>query len=267
MDETLILPNTFEKLESETVLHTYDAAQLLKTAQTGALVEARLEMNIYNLFRRLAMPLPQWLGEKIVIAEQMPSEIATIESLKSTVNACFEITESTSGFLRTDRVLFATANQTESKTILEYVYPVDVSTNTLLTLPVCRVGEEIYIGLEMRDLPVPQQFSGNSRLATVFAKRLPKYIHEYIQLEEYIMKLDIFGASVTCFFKLGEKYYPSIGVTPEQVYPYVVQLDRPASGLKWISLRSAIQQPEQFEDAHLLICLFRLWHAIMQKEN
>jgi len=40
-------------------LHEYDAAQLLNTAQTGALVEARLEVNIYNLFFKLNIPLPK----------------------------------------------------------------------------------------------------------------------------------------------------------------------------------------------------------------
>jgi len=149
-----------------------------------------------------------------------------------------------------------------NKSILEYVYPVDFSTNTLVALPVCKSCGDVFVGLEIRDLPVPQQYSDNSCLVTAFAKRLPKSVCNYTQLEDYIRQLNIFDASVIRFFKLGEKYYPSIGVTPEQVYPYVVQLDHPTSQLKWISLHSTIEQLEEFEDAHLLICLLRLWHAM-----
>lgn len=43
-------------------IHEYDAIQLLNTAQTGALVEARLELNIYNLLFKQNVPLPKWLG-------------------------------------------------------------------------------------------------------------------------------------------------------------------------------------------------------------
>jgi len=262
LNETSVLENIVEGLEHETILHKYNATQLLKTAQTGALVEARLEMNIYNIFRKLSLPLPQWLGEKIELFEQSPTEITSVQALKLMNNCSFERIRSVVEFLRTDRVMFATVDMPGSKTILEYAYPADVSTNTLLTLPVCRSGEDIFVGLEIRDLPVPQQYSGNSCLATAFAKRLPKSVRNYTDLEVYIKQLNVFDASVTRYFKLGEKYYPSIGVTPEQVYPYVVQLDRPTSGLKWISLHSAIEHLEQFEDGHLLICLLRLWHAI-----
>ena len=259
--ETFLLKNVYEGLENETILHKYDAAQLLKTAQTGALVEARLEMNIYNLFRRLSIPLPRWLGESMELTEQSVPEKTTVRNLISMNHHHFERIESTANFLKTDRVMFGTTIL-GNKSILEYVYPVDFSTNTLVALPVCKSCGDVFVGLEIRDLPVPQQYSDNSCLVTAFAKRLPKSVCNYTQLEDYIRQLNIFDASVIRFFKLGEKYYPSIGVTPEQVYPYVVQLDHPTSQLKWISLHSTIEQLEEFEDAHLLICLLRLWHAM-----
>lgn len=62
-------------------IRKYDAIQLLKTAQTGALVEARLELNIYNLLRKLNVNIPQWLGEKIEIETLPTLKISALKSI------------------------------------------------------------------------------------------------------------------------------------------------------------------------------------------
>jgi len=66
---------------------------------------------------------------------------------------------------------------------------------------------------------------------------------------------------VESYFKLGEKYYPSIGVTTEQVYPFVVCLDYPVEQLQWVALNELLDNFEKLDDAHLMICLARLSHA------
>ncbi|HCO67782.1 MAG TPA: class I SAM-dependent methyltransferase, partial [Dysgonomonas sp.] len=145
--------------------------------------------------------------------------------------------------------------------IFEYVYPSTVSSNTLVTLPVFRKDGQIYVGLEVQSLPVPQLHSGNSTIITAPAKRLPKEVQNLHDVENYITNMKIGKDKVERYSKLGEKYFPSVGVITEQVYPYVVCLDRADKSLKWVSLADLYNNINKIEDAHLLITLCRLIHA------
>jgi SAM-dependent methyltransferase len=261
-DDSVMFANKYPGLNEWSVIRKYDAEQLLKTAQTGTLAEARLELNIYHLFRKKQILLPKWMGEKIEIGKDNIPEITRFDELIGRQAKCFEPAINTSSFLTTQRVLFAESGPESGKNVLEYVYPSSVSSNTLITLPVCNYSDKVYIGLELRDLPVPQILSGNSTIITVPARRLLKEITNFQMLEEYILQMDLFGSKVTRFSKLGEKYFPSVGVTPEQVYPYMVQTDIPAKDLAWVELDTLINHAEQLHDGHLLISLFRLWHAL-----
>jgi hypothetical protein len=252
----------FSGFKESGFIHGYDAAQLLNTAQTGALVEARLELNIYHLFYTLTIPLPKWLGEKIIIKSDTVSRISGLNNLLSKSQQVFKETNSSAGFLKMERACFAESGIEKSTAVLEFVYPENLSSNTLVTLPVCKMNETIYVGLEIRDLPVPQIYSGNSTIITVPAKRLPKNVKNLFHLHQYISELKIGESRIERYFKLGEKYYPSMGVTTEQVYPFVVCLDYPAEQLEWVALDELLDNFDKLEDAHLMICLARLGHGL-----
>jgi hypothetical protein len=258
------LKSGFSGFKESGFIHSYDATQLLTTAQTGALVEARLELNIYYLFSKLNIPLPQWLGEKAEIKEAVLNPVS-LDKLLADKKQVYIPSEKSAHFLRTRRACFAETGMEESRAVLEFVYPQEISTNTLITLPVCKYRDAIYVGLEQRDLPVPQLFSGNSSILTPPAKRLPKDIANMFHLNNYISKMQIADASVETHFKLGEKYFPSIGITTEQVYPYIVCLDKATENLAWVSLTDLLNNLNRLEDAHLLICLMRLRHAYSSK--
>lgn len=243
-------------------LQPYDAAQLLNTAQTGALAEARLELNIYRLFQLYLISLPKWLGEKITVKEETSLSTVTLPDLLKRHTELFIQSENPAGFLSVGRAHFMETGAWNSKVALEYVYPASFSANTLITFPVCRVSGHIFVGLEVRDLPVPQLFGGNSSLITVPAWRLLKEIGDFSALYRYMEELKIGRSSVIRYFRLGEKYFPSVGITPEQVYPYVVWLNEPDDSLAWVDLEELYTHAGQLEDAHLLICLYRLKHAL-----
>lgn len=255
------LSESFSGFNESGYIHEYDAAQLLNTAQTGALVEARLELNIYNLFFEQNMPLPKWLGEKMQIKFNNSLKPTNLFELLSLHTQDYEKSEKHAGFLTTRRAYFSEIGVENSNAIFEYVYPSTVSSNTLITLPVFRKDGQIYVGLEIQSLPVPQLHSENSTIMTAPAIRLPKQIRSIYELELYISKLKIGNAKIECYSKLGEKYFPSIGVTTEQVYPYLVCLDQPDDSLKWVSLSELLFKKNKIEDAHLLICLCRLIHT------
>lgn len=259
------LTEGFTGFKESGYIHEYDAAQLLNTAQTGALVEARLELNIYNLFFRLQLPLPKWLGEKMEINSPDTVVLTPLAELLSLKTQNYRRCDECADFLVTRRAYFAEEGVDNSHSVLEYVYPSLLSSNTLVTLPVFSNDGRIYLGLELRDLPVPQLYSDNSTILTVPAKRLPKDIRSMFDLECYISGMNIGKGKIKRYSKLGEKYFPSIGVTTEQAYPYLIVLDHPDDSLKWVDLQELYHNIDKIEDAHLLICLCRLVHATAYK--
>ncbi len=240
----------------------FDALQLLKTAQTGALVEARLELNIYNLLRHYEIPFPKWMGEKIDVRE-LEIEPSSLNDILSVSDFSFVPSNDSAGYLQKRRAKFAENGNAGGASILEYVIPEKVSANTLVTLPIAKFKGEIYVGLEIRSLPVPQLLSGNSVLAVAPALRLPKKVDTFKKLEEVILCTELFGSKICGFNRLGEKYFPSIGLTPEQVYPYVVALEKTNQVLKWVSLHELYTNLEKIKDGHLLIAIVRLVNALL----
>ena len=263
--ETIKITNDSSGFSDLGFVQIYNAAELLNTAQTGALIEARLEMNIYQLFFKHSLALPKWLGEKIIPR--------VIESQHITVQKWDEITKEKSKdyaklatkktFLQTSRAYFSEIGAEGcGSQILEFVYPKQISINTLITIPIYKQGKDILIGLEKRSLPTPQIQTGNSTLFTVPAKRLAKEVKNLFDLYSFVSNYKIGNSTIVDYFKLGEKYFPSIGVTPEQVYPYAVTLDRPDASLYWVSLNDLWMNMDKINDAHLLICTSRLTHAL-----
>lgn len=247
--------------ESGTI-RKYDAIQLLKTAQTGALAEARLELNIYNLLKKLNIEFPQWRGEKIEIEEMFIPQITTLNEILAKKESCFIPVTEAASYLQKHRVKFEEMEIHDSANILEFVTPQKESCNTLVTLPVVKYNNTIYVGLEIRNLPVPQNYNGNSCIPVAPAVRLSKELKTYKDLENYIVELKIYGTGIKCFSKLGEKFFPSVGITPEQVYPYVVCLNEVNKELHWVSLIELYNNIEKIHDGHLLLSIIRLSQAI-----
>ncbi len=262
LQPTAKLMEGFSGFSESGTLNGFEASQLLNISQTGSLPEARLELNIYRLFHRHHYPLPPWLGEKFELAEKKDFATENVAKLLAIKDAVFEPSSQSADFMKSDRASFSELGKSGSSAVFEYVSPVRLSNNTLVTLPICAKEGKIFVALELRDLPVPQLHSDNCKLLTVPAKRLSKEIQDFFSLERYIQTMKIGESSVSGFWKLGEKYFSSVGITPEQVYPYVVCLENPTQDLHWVEVDELMQQVDRIEDAHLLIALYRLKHAL-----
>jgi hypothetical protein len=132
---------------------------------------------------------------------------------------------------------------------------------------VVQTGSEVFVGIELRDLPAAQSFTNNSRIATVPAWRLPRSIKHVMELPVFLSEVMLhdFKVRVREVWELGAAYFASPGVTPETVYPFVVEIDGTAlteTDLNFIEVNDLKQRFDQIQDGHLLIAACRLIHAL-----
>ncbi|HEX9962846.1 MAG TPA: methyltransferase domain-containing protein, partial [Pyrinomonadaceae bacterium] len=155
-----------------------DALQILRAAHVGGMFDARLEINIYRLLRALKRSASAWIGASLKPSKQgLPEkfEAAAVAQLAPEKRAAFEPCELTeNNFLRLVKSLFVeydSRGERLAQAEFEYVVPKNLSRNTVSAIPFFQGGDEIFVGVEFRDLPAPQRFSGSSRLACAPAWR------------------------------------------------------------------------------------------------
>lgn len=252
------------------------ATQLLRAAEVGGLLDARLELNTYHLLCELGEPLGPWIGAEITLREQAsaegllaPDDITAM--LAPAERAVFTPCDARGTQFLEVRVASISevdaAGKELARTTLEYALPRPTSTNTVSALPVLRAAGELYVGLELRELPAVQAFTGRSRFVANPAWRLPRSVENLEQASAFlIQQLELcFGARVLRMFPLGGKYYPATGASPEVVYPLAVEVDAQSvrcASLSFVPLRALWQRRSQLEDGHLLITMWRLAHAL-----
>ena len=251
-----------------------DATQVLRACHVGGMFDARLEINVYHLLRMLRRRPGPWIGAPINLSVQPPAlpAIPVVPALSPPPHAAFEPCAPATA---TNFLLLREGNFSErdaAGTVLaeaqfEYVLPRHLSVNTLVALPVVQTEQGPLVGLEWRDLPAVQSFTGTSKLTVASAWRLPRSVTHRSDLPSFLataMQRD-FGVVVRHTWELGGAYFPTPGVTPETVYPFVAELelnDIAGANLQFIHVDALVAQLNLIEDAHLLVTACRLAHAL-----
>lgn len=260
----------YTPFKSAGAVREMDALQVLRASHVGGMFDARLEINIYRLLRKLSRSASAWIGAGIK---------PTLQDFSGAVETKFEIERreafesvdaAESSFLKLCKSEFIetdSGDQEIARAALEYVVPKSLSKNTVAAIPFVKTVDSILVGIEFRDLPAPQRFSGSSQLACVPAWRLPFETEHRFDLESFLEEkfANDFGIPVNKTWELGGSYFTSAGITPEIVYPLAVEFDARISGetaLKFFHLRDLLEISDQIQDAHLLILLNRLGHAL-----
>lgn len=260
----------YTQFKSAGFVRELDALQVLRASHVGGMFDARLEINIYRLLRKLKRSASAWIGAAISPTTQMFSgEIETdfeiekreeFEEIEAVENSFLKLCKSE--FIETD-----SAKNIISRAEFEYVVPKNFCKNTVAAIPFIKTENEIFVGIETRDLPAPQNFSGSSQLFCVPAWRLPFSIEHKFDLEKFLHERfpKDFSVSLNKTWELGGSYFTSAGITPETVYPFAVELDAESLGetdLKFFHLNKLLENSEKIQDAHLLILLNRLAHSL-----
>lgn len=256
----------------------FSAPQLLRAAQVGGLEDARLELNVYELLRTLGEPLGPWIGIELSLHSQTCEGFvpgSTEQVLSVITEPVFEAMPSPParpGFLAVHRAHVKEIDcddQVLRSASFELCAPRLYSLNTLSVLPVVKLGDSVLVGLEHRDLPAVELHtqSRTSGLLTCPAWRLPKTVASWPAALEFVQGnlLAQFAAKALRLYPLGGKYFPSIGATPEVVYPFVAEIDAaslPHTALAFVPLAELLDARKHLEDAHLLVVLHRLAHAL-----
>ena len=260
----------YTRFKSAGTVRELDAMQVLRASHVGGMFDARLEINIYRLLKKLNRSASAWIGAGVKPAMQNLS-VKIEEHFEAARREVFESVELIeNSFLKLEKSEFIetdSANNEISKAEFEYVVPQTLSKNTVAAIPFFQTESDVLVGIEFRDLPAPQRFSGNSRLACVPAWRLPFEIEHKFDLEPFLQAKfpQDFNISVKQSWELGGAYFTSAGITPEIVYPLAVELDAENFGetdLKFFKLKDLLAHSDQIQDAHLLILLNRLGHAL-----
>jgi len=249
-----------------------DAQQVLRASHVGGMFDARLEINIYRLLHEQQRSRGPWIGAPIKLTEQVFEVEFDAEVLSSSPHSAFETCELPAGlqFLSIREGTFVErtrSGEVISEVPFEYVVPQRLSVNTVTVIPVVRTERGTFAGVELRDLPAVQSFGGNSRILTIPSWRLPLSVRIIGELPAFVsgaLERD-FALTVRNTWELGGSYFSSPGVTPEVVYPFVVEVDATnvaASPLHFINCDVLGNYLDTLHDAHLLIAAYRLRHAL-----
>jgi SAM-dependent methyltransferase len=264
-------PN-YTSFSSAGIVRELDAQQVLRASHVGGMFDARLEINIYRLLDALQRPYGSWIGAPIKLSEQTFEIDSGPDVLSPSRAVAFEQCEASPGprFLSIREGVFVERTQSGdviSEVAFEYVVPEKLSCNTVIAVPVIKAKGSTYVGLELRDLPAVQSFAGSSNIVTVPSWRLPRSMKSQAELPGFLASVlgQDFALAVRNVWELGGPYFSSPGVTPEVVYPFVVEVDAnqfTSSPLHFVDCDTLDSKLHLLPDAHLLIAAYRLRHAL-----
>jgi hypothetical protein len=268
-----VFPN-YTSFRSAGTVRELDALQVLRASHVGGMFDARLEINVYHLLERLGRSAGPWIGAPITLTPQSAENLnsRTLDTVVVGHECVFDRSDDCveANFLSIREGIFVerTNSGTEISSVpFEYVVPKELSFKSVVGLPVVKTQDGIFVGMEKRDLPAVQTFTGSSRLLAAPAWRLPRNIINQSELPSFVtaaMRRD-FSVSVLDHWELGGSYFCSPGVTPEVVYPLLVEVDvndLSRSPLTFVALNNLRRSLNLITDAHLLISAHRLIHAL-----
>ena len=264
--DTILNPTLDTGFSTPGKIRAVSAAQTLRAYQVGGMLDSRLELNIYALLLKRSLSPGPWIDAEINLTETPgKSAVSSIQSSLSEKRAAFTAGEGELHFLELRNGIFEEVDRSEkviSEKKLEYVIPKAVSTNTVCIVPYKLAGKCLLLALEERDLPAAQLQSGNSKLLTVPAFRIPKSVATTREAKSFFIEglRKNFGAEIDEPVQLGGSYYPTPGVTPESVMLFAAPVQN-AGRLTWYDAQEIRENVEFIEDGHLLTAFFRLMHA------
>lgn len=251
--------------------------QILAASQVGSLSDPRLELGAYLIADRQGLKLPPWIG---VAPNFNPTSglrlhgelVGELQDFKPDEVKGPDVFTQNKGATR--RFLSVFEVELESRTRRsdvknekwEFVAPKSYGVDTFSSIPfvVDELGE-IWVGLEMRELPSFQLREMGARVRVAPAWRLTKDLNTLSAARGFLReaaKRD-FGMSIAEDWDLGAGYFPSIAQSPERLSPFALRLlnVNGIRGLKFFRLSELIKHMDLVKDLHTKLLIYRLAHS------
>jgi len=250
-----------------------EASQLLRAAQVGGLPDARLEMHIYELLGSVGRSPGAWIGALPELAEAAePLEVCPLAGLLSRPRRRVweALGPGDAGFLDVPCAEFREWSARGTllyRVPLEYAVPRSRSLHTVACAVLVRQGDRILLGLDDDDLPAAQAFQGHSELLVAPAWRLPRDVLDLPAARAWVCERlrGEHGVVAGRLCDLGGRYHPSLGVSPEAVYPMAVEVRSSSGGprpLRFVPLMEVLENLDRLPDGHLRVVARRAAHAL-----
>lgn len=270
------------------IVRSFDAVTVLQGQQTGFSEDPRLERKVYQLLQEHKLSVGPWLGESMFLHMQDEGvlDVASATAVRNPPKRqVFRLAaDQECSFLSAHRREFSEIMaDTQAKgrhSVLEYVEPhpsTGLGHESLAVLPIALRAEangdtEVVVGLEIKDLPAAQERLGSSAMITVPTTRVPLGVDGLRGARAHAAERlrANFGIESLAVQSLGGKYVVSPGITPEVIYPMVVEVDLKSSrtdSLLWVPLRDLIPHIPELHCGQAMTLLYRASHMLGMLES
>lgn len=254
-------------------LHAIAAEQVLRSTQVGGMPDVRVELNVYDLLSRLDRPLGPWIGAEIGggFQHEPPPNVVDFSALRLLAPRRVFAPRSPSTLPFMQRLVSSFAEVDAAESVvgacqLEYAVPRAHSLSSVALAVLWRTPDDAWLGVVDDDRATAQSFTGHSNLLTTPAWRLPTSVLNLAEAERFARQrlLVEFGVATDDLVPLGGTYFPTPGLTPESVHPFVAPARScgPDSSLLWIRVAELAQHATALRDTHLRVAVLRLAHAL-----
>ncbi|MBI1327989.1 MAG: methyltransferase domain-containing protein [Alphaproteobacteria bacterium] len=213
------------------------AQDLLDAIAAGLIPNSNLEVQLLALFEKLNIESITW-GECPLQLEEIEAE-ATLTS-KQVMEAAsqedkrFKNARGVAGDIKVIESIFVDAGQDEQGGTADYatknisfILPESNITNIVAVLPLVKShNDEVMAEIVQSFQPVPQRYRGNGMTLSVPSFPIPREIQTPDQLKKFVAaKFEVDPKYVA---RMGESYFTHIQMTPQRIYPYVINATRMA---------------------------------------
>ena len=208
-----------------------NAQNLLNAISVGFIPNARLEMQIHNLYEKLGLTYENWANCPLKLELETPENIGSVEKLKEQMEEKddrFKKVKGIAGQVRAMHSLFVEEGWIDNgmkglkSRKVEFAIAEDQIINQAVVLPLTKHAKsgKVMAGVVAEYLPVPQRYKGNGLCLNAPSYKLPASVKtmedaRHFIAEEYKVTPDKVSA-------LGPSYFCHVGVTPMRIFPFAV---------------------------------------------
>jgi SAM-dependent methyltransferase len=207
------------------------AQSILNAIAVGFVPNARLELQIQELFEKLNIEYEAWVGCPLTLKDEDPVNEGNRQDILARIEKSdnrFRSVRGTTGSIRSVQSIFVDEGRVDgalsglTSNQKEFVVSDGKTVNVAVVIPLTKgLGSgEVMAGVVTEYLPVPQRHTGNGFTLRAPSYPLPPEITNIEMAKGYIAEK--FGVGPEDVVRLGESYFCHSGITQQRIFPFAV---------------------------------------------